>query len=247
MPSQSAAPYLRAADAIREHIASGGWLPGQRLPSRRLVARDLLGLPEGGENIVRRAQGLLIEEGLLEARAGSGTYVRAPEARRASITGPVAAWARITPGGTWTADADSAPRTPAPNNIADRLGIDVGTECVRTDYTVHDPGGQALMAVTSWEPHTVTAGTPVMLPTGGPLAGQPVTARMARIGLTVTHITETITPIALNHDQARRVHGRVGAPALLLARTHHLADRAAETADILVPGAHSQLIYRHNL
>lgn len=244
MPSQSPAPYLQAASAIREHIASGAWTPGQRLPSRQAIARSLLGC-EVGENVIRRAQKVLIEEGVLEARAGSGTYVRGPEPR-ATITGPVVAWSPVTPTGTWSADSGSAPDTPAPTEVADRLGIEPGAACVCTAYAVHAPDGRVLMAVTSWEPHEVIAGTPVMLPTAGPMSGRSVTERLAHIGLAVRSVTEKITSIALDHEQARRVSGRVGASALLLARTHHLLDgRAAETADILVPGAHGHLSYRH--
>lgn len=60
-------PYLRVAELLRERITSGVWAPGQRLPARSVLARDLLGT-NGGENIVRRAQELLIEEGVLEGR-----------------------------------------------------------------------------------------------------------------------------------------------------------------------------------
>lgn len=45
--------------------------PEDRLPSRAQIGQEC-GV---GENVVRRAQELLISQGMLEGRAGSGTYV----------------------------------------------------------------------------------------------------------------------------------------------------------------------------
>src|SRR5258707_13112895 len=75
MPEQP--PYLRIADVLRERIASQEWAPGDRLPSRA----DLGSLYGVGDNVIRRAQELLISVGILEGRAGSGTYVAEPRER----------------------------------------------------------------------------------------------------------------------------------------------------------------------
>jgi DNA-binding GntR family transcriptional regulator len=50
---------------------------GDRLPSRAQIGQEC-GV---GENVVRRAQELLISQGVLEGRAGSGTYVAEPRQR----------------------------------------------------------------------------------------------------------------------------------------------------------------------
>ncbi|MFK0142619.1 GntR family transcriptional regulator [Streptomyces murinus] len=245
MTSHATAPYLTAAAAMRERITAGAWPPGTRLPARATLALELLGRP-GGENIIRRAQELLTEEGLLEARTGSGTYVREPDTRTlicSPVTGVMPQGLR----GTWTADPGSVAGVAAPHDVAVRLQIAVGAPCVRTDYTVHGTSGSAVMAVTSWEPVAVTAGTPVMLPTQGPLAGHSVSDRMRHIGLVVDRVTETLHPAQLTPDQAKRVTARVGAPALLITRVHHASDRPVETADMIVPGAHCTLAYEHRL
>lgn len=70
-------PYLRIADVLRQRIADQEWSPGDRLPSRAQLAQEC-GV---GENVVRRAQELLISLGVLEGRAGSGTYVAQPRER----------------------------------------------------------------------------------------------------------------------------------------------------------------------
>nr|WP_328743472.1 GntR family transcriptional regulator [Streptomyces caniferus] len=58
-------------------MAEQEWTPGDRLPSRAQIAEEC-GVRE---NVVRRAQELLISQGALEGRAGSGTYVAAPRRR----------------------------------------------------------------------------------------------------------------------------------------------------------------------
>ena len=70
-------PYLRIADELRRRIAEHMWEPGDRLPSRAQIGQEC-GV---GENVVRRAQELLISQGVLEGRAGSGTYVAEPRQR----------------------------------------------------------------------------------------------------------------------------------------------------------------------
>jgi GntR family transcriptional regulator len=75
MPEQP--PYLRIADELRRRIAEHVWEPGDRLPSRAQIGQEY-GV---GENVVRRAQELLISQGVLEGRAGSGTYVAEPRQR----------------------------------------------------------------------------------------------------------------------------------------------------------------------
>jgi DNA-binding transcriptional MocR family regulator len=55
-------------------VLAGEWATGGRLPSRARLAEEY-GV---GCNVVQRAVDRLIIEGLLESRAGSGTYVRTP-------------------------------------------------------------------------------------------------------------------------------------------------------------------------
>lgn len=64
------APYLALAGVLRARILAGEWEIGERLPSRAGFAAEY-GV---GRNVVRRAMDRLIIDGLLEGRAGSGTY-----------------------------------------------------------------------------------------------------------------------------------------------------------------------------
>lgn len=68
--------YLKIGELLHREIAAGHWLPGERLPPESQLAEDL-GVAVG---TLRKALSALEEEGLLERRQGSGTYVkRAPE------------------------------------------------------------------------------------------------------------------------------------------------------------------------
>lgn len=243
------ASYLQVAAAIRARIADGTWPPGHKLPSRSALGAEFGGV---GDNVVRRAQEALITEGLLEGRAGSGTYVRAPGQRRtlqripASAAEDSPARSGLVPAGfegTW--EAESEAKLPAPPEIASRLGIAAGDQVVKTVYEYLDAGHRPVMVTTSWEPMALTGGSVIVLPEGGPLAGRGVTARMARIGITVTRVEEVVRPIQLDRGQAKVLAGAtVGSLATLIERTHFAADgRPVEAADILVPADRWDIAY----
>ena len=63
--------YIRIHDAIKKEIDEGVWEIGQLLPSERDLADDY----EVSRMPLRQAITLLVEEGILERRVGSGTYV----------------------------------------------------------------------------------------------------------------------------------------------------------------------------
>jgi GntR family transcriptional regulator len=77
MPEQP--PYLRIADELRQRIAEHVWEPGDRLPSRAQIGQEC-GV---GENVVRRAQELLISQGVLAGGPSRFGHLRhrAPAAR----------------------------------------------------------------------------------------------------------------------------------------------------------------------
>ncbi|BBA97584.1 putative GntR family transcriptional regulator [Actinacidiphila reveromycinica] len=72
-PQRKASLSAQLVESLREHITTGQWPVGTRLPSEHeLVER--LGV---SRTTLREALGALTHLGLLEARAGDGTYVRA--------------------------------------------------------------------------------------------------------------------------------------------------------------------------
>lgn len=68
-------------EAMRARIADGRWPVGQRIPTEPELV-DLLGV---GRNAVREATRALSHAGLLDARQGQGTYVRATSELAAAL------------------------------------------------------------------------------------------------------------------------------------------------------------------
>lgn len=241
------APYLQVAGDLRARIASGEWRTGGRLPSRAHLAEEY-GV---GRNVTQRAVDLLIVEGLLEGRAGSGTYVRTPRTRRRlvrslarDVSAAVLARTDITElGRASLGDARSNGPEPAPARIAARLGIAEGDLCVRTEYEFLADLQPAHLG-TSWEPVAITKGTPVMMPEMGPLKGIGVIARMRTIGVTVASVKETPRPGRATVVTAAQLGLNPGDLVLHIERTFYdTTGRAVETADFTVPDVRWELVY----
>ncbi|KOT88386.1 GntR family transcriptional regulator [Streptomyces sp. NRRL F-5755] len=245
MPEQP--PYLAVADRLRQSIANGDWSPGDRLPSRAQLAGEY-GV---GDNVIRRAQELLIAQGLLEGRAGSGTYVAEPRQRLRMVR----SWSReqrdgspfradmagLGKRGTWEHSTEA--KVPAPREIASRLGIAEGDLCVRTAYEFL-ADGKPVQLSTSWEPYSITEGTIVVLPEGGPYAGRGVIERMAAIGVTITHAVEQPEPRRATAAEANLLGIQKSALVTHIRRTYISEDgRPVETADIVVPDAYCEIVY----
>src|SRR5215813_1492578 len=64
--------YLRVLDDLRSRIRSGLLAPGARVPSRNAIITNY-GV---GETAAKHALQVLVAEGLIEAKPGSGCYVR---------------------------------------------------------------------------------------------------------------------------------------------------------------------------
>ena len=245
MPDQP--PYLRIADALRERIANGEWAPGDRLPSRADLGQEY-GV---GDNVIRRAQELLISLGALEGRAGSGTYVAEPRERLRIVRSvfreqaggsPFAAdMAALGRRGTWESRTDA--KIPAPADIAVRLGISEGELCVRTAYEFL-ADGKPVQLSTSWEPYSLTVGTLIVLPEGGPHGGIGVVRRMAEIGITITRAVEQPSPRTVTVEEAGLLGVQKGTLVTHIVRTYYAEDgRPVETADIVIPASLCEIVY----
>ncbi|WP_030152757.1 GntR family transcriptional regulator [Streptomyces sp. NRRL S-244] len=245
MPEQP--PYLRIADVLRQRIAEHEWTAGDRLPSRAQIAEEC-GV---GENVVRRAQELLISQGVLEGRAGSGTYVAEPRQRVRVVRSS----AREQPGGSpfradmqalgkqgnWESRTEA--KVPAPAEIAARLGIAEGDLCVRTVYEFL-ADGRPVQLSTSWEPYELTGGTLVVLPEGGPHAGIGVVNRMAEIGVTVSHAVEQPEPRNATAEEASLLGIQKSSVVTHIRRTYYSDQgQPVETADVVIPAALCEIVY----
>ncbi|MFE2526630.1 GntR family transcriptional regulator [Streptomyces sp. NPDC059382] len=241
------AQYLAVADVLRTRILAGEWEIGARLPSRARLAEEY-GV---GRNVVQRAVDRLIIDGLLEGRAGSGTYVRTPRERlrlvrsrhRELRAGSFPRSAARERGRADAWDSHSRVRVPAPEDIAGRLGISPGDPCVNTHYEFLAEG-QPVQLSESWEPMNITDGTPVVLPETGPLAGRGVVERMRSIGVVISTVVEVPRPARATRAQANLLGISVGDLVLRIERVIHDTDgRAVETADLVIPDARREVVY----
>lgn len=62
----------QVVETLTAQVSSGAWAPGERLPSSAELCKEL----DVGRSTAREAVQVLVHRGLLEARQGSGTYVR---------------------------------------------------------------------------------------------------------------------------------------------------------------------------
>ncbi|MEV7603615.1 FCD domain-containing protein [Kitasatospora sp. NPDC089797] len=71
-PRRTASLSAQLVESLRSHIETGGWPVGTRIPPEQALMEEL-GV---GRSTLREAIGALVHLGLLEPRAGDGTYVR---------------------------------------------------------------------------------------------------------------------------------------------------------------------------
>jgi DNA-binding GntR family transcriptional regulator len=229
--------YLRVAGDLRKKIVDGSLPPHTRLPSQARI-REEYGV---SDTVALEARKVLMAEGLVEGRSGSGTYVRErPVPRRVARSGYRPAGG-ATPfrqeqsdaaaRGTWESSSE---QTGAGAAIADRLGIHVGDRVMCTRYLFRD-AGEPMMLSTSWEPLAVTGRTPVMLPEEGPLGGMGVVERMRAIDVVVDNVTEEVGARPGLAEELLTLGGVPGHVVLVIQRTYYASGRPVETADVVIP------------
>ncbi|MFJ9623751.1 GntR family transcriptional regulator [Streptomyces sp. NPDC101181] len=240
-------PYLQVADALRARLRAGEWKVGDKLPSRARFAEEY-GV---GQSVAQRAVERLIAEGILEGRAGSGTYVRRARERRRMLRSRLRELRGDSPfrahmrdqgaAGVW--ECDSTARVPATEDIAGRLAIEPGDLCVMTDYEFL-ADGQPVQLARSWEPMAITDGTPVLLPEMGPKGKIGVVERMRSIDVHIVTAIEVPRPARATREHANLLGIPLGDLVTRLERTYFDAEgRPVETADIIVPDSRWEIAY----
>ncbi|MFF9484386.1 GntR family transcriptional regulator [Streptomyces sp. NPDC014676] len=237
--------YLRVAGDLRKKIVDGRLPPHTRLPSQARI-REEYGV---SDTVALEARKVLMAEGLVEGRSGSGTYVRErPVPRRVARSGfrpergatpfrQEQADAGVR--GTWESSSEQAA---APDAVAGRLGIEPGDRVMRTKYLFRE-AGEPMMLSTSWEPLALTGRTPVMLPEEGPLGGMGVVERMRAIDVIVDNVTEEVGARPGLAEELVLLGGVPGHVVLVIERTYFASGRPVETADVIIPADRYRAAY----
>jgi DNA-binding GntR family transcriptional regulator len=235
--------YLRVLEDLRARISEGLLEPGARVPSRNaIIARYGV-----GETAAKHVLQVLAAEGLIEARAGSGSYVRkAPVTQLMDhdrLRCPGSPFSPGEPAGRLALEY-RVEQVPPPPSIARRLGLPPGTDAVmRTRYLL-SADGVAIQLTTSYEPVQVTGGTVIAAPDQGTFAGCGVIERMNAIGICVDEVTEEISVRPSLRSEATMLAISPGALVLLVQRTHLAGGTAVEAADIVLAADSFRLRYR---
>lgn len=235
--------YLRVLEDLRARISEGLLEPGARVPSRNaIIARYGV-----GETAAKHVLQVLAAEGLIEARAGSGSYVRkAPVTRLMDhdrLHYPGSPFGPGEPAGRLSLEYQ-AEQVPPPPLITQRLGLKPGSDAVmRTRYLL-SADGTAIQLTTSYEPVQITGGTMIAVPEQGTFAGHGVIERMKAIGICVDEVTEVISVRPSLRSEATVLAISPGAPVLLVQRTHLAGGMAVEAGDIVLAADSFRLRYR---
>jgi DNA-binding GntR family transcriptional regulator len=237
--------YLRVADDLRRKILDGTLPPHARLPSQARI-RTEYGV---SDTVALEARKVLMAEGFVEGRSGSGTYVRERPRPRRIIRSGYRPTGASTPYRQEQADEGSqgswesrSVQEAASLDVAERLRIEPGERVMRTSYVFRTEGEPTLLS-TSWEPMALTGRTPVLLPEEGPVGGQGVVARMAAIDVVVDHMAEEVGARPGLAAEAAALGGVPGHVVIEIRRTYFASGRPVETADVVIPADKYRAVY----
>jgi GntR family transcriptional regulator len=213
--------YVQVADHIRDQILRGELRPGDEIPSeRRIVEEWKISRPTA-----TRALAALRAEGLVEARQGSGTFVK----ERPTLTRSARdryARGRAT-GHIYTAGERSeivdAGLAPAHEAVGQALGLKVGELAIRRQRIVYEESGPVELS-SSWMPATLAERAPLLLQRERIREGtvsyiERMTGRRARLGR-----DRISARLASNEEAAALQLGDEPAAVLVI---HHTAFDAA--------------------
>nr|WP_062336244.1 GntR family transcriptional regulator [Herbidospora sakaeratensis] len=241
--------YQRIADDLRRKITSGELAVGDQLPSIPTIKRDY-GVTSGTAQAAIR---LLVAEGHVLTRSGSGSYVRdRPQLRaltrcwdRARRSGSPFAAEMEAQGrvGSWEYDSRTAQ---APDHVRERLDLAApdgdNPDVLHTRYRFK-ADGRTVMLSDSWERLDDTRGTAIVLPEEGPHAGRGVVERMLAIGIRIDGTDEVVGARLGSADECRLLERPPGSVVLTIKRSYVASGRAVETADLVLPADLFELVY----
>lgn len=209
--------HAEIAAALRSEINAGAWPPDSKLPAEsQLIER--FGAAQG---TVRKALATLQAEGLIEARKGSGTFVRAfkPIVRNAVRRLSTQQWGKGA--SIWASDIEDRQldvdrvrvfHSTAPEHIAKVLDTDDVWIRARR-YLVE---GRPVMLATSYLPAEIVAGSPITEENPGEGG---MYARLLELGFKPARFREEVRGRGPRTDEADALNLPTNTPVLEIART----------------------------
>ncbi len=204
--------YKQLYIILRNDIARGVWKPGDRIPSEAELI-DIYGV---SRITVRQAFELLVNDGLVYRRRGSGTFVAAAEgekgARRMTDIDEELRRLGLEP----ETRVLTATLRPATAEIAARMGVEAGVElAVLERLWLADGEPMSLERV-----HFVHRFCPGLLAAIGETAGNAAVreALLVRYGIRLTRTRQSVRAVAADGPVAAALAVAVGMPVLAIER-----------------------------
>jgi GntR family transcriptional regulator len=255
--------YEVIADDIRRSIRGGSRKPGERLPSET----DLAGHYRRSVPTVQNALRMLNEEGLIDRRHGSGTFVRRPrtravrdnrrhqwEKRRAREPEAERALTGATEHDTGLDLRDLVfyakyREIEAPPDLSDAFGVPVGTVLLERTYrTRHAAETAPFSLVTSYLVRDVIAANPGLLDDGNEPWPGGTQNQLYTVGIEVGRIEERFTARPPTPEEAEELELPPGTSVILLRKTSYGVDgRVVDITHVTLPGDRTELLFTTSL
>ncbi|HEY0638065.1 MAG TPA: GntR family transcriptional regulator [Pseudonocardiaceae bacterium] len=241
--------YRQVSDRLRQHIDSGEWPAGYKLPSESQLMEQF----SVSRVTVRLAVGALRAEGLILTRQGRGSFVRDREPTRRLTVGRYlqdalyAAGRVAEPATVFGTGPDDDPgryrlerqfhEERAGQHVADLLAIQVGDLVLQRRFTLYVEE-RPDQITTSYLPMELVKDTIIADPDNEPWPGGTI-AQLARIGRPVTRVEESVRARMPTPEETGMLRIAAGVPVLVVTRRMFngpLKDLPVELAhDIVLP------------
>lgn len=199
--------YIRVLTDLRAKIESGEIPPGAAIPS----VANLASTHGVAATTVQKAIRALKGAGLVDSRPGKGVFVREVKlrvSRSADFVSPVPDGGKTPHGKSRPVEIDEVE---PPDDVAEKLDIDLGEKVVRRRRVMVDEHDDALEITVSYIPMSVAKGTPLERSTK--LRGAMPTA-LKRLGFPPRDSREWVTGRMPTSDEARTLKIPSGTPVL---------------------------------
>ncbi|MEU7633427.1 GntR family transcriptional regulator [Nocardia sp. NPDC049220] len=257
------AKYELISDDLRRQIATGELRPGDRIPGETaLIERYRVSPPT-----LRQALAVLRTEGLLEAKHGIGTFVRAPrqKVRRDSARYQ---WEKdrvhlpeVERGATGSTERDTGVTVndlqfsaryeiiESDERIAGVLEIPPGVRVLRRNYrTMLDHEGVPLNLSTSYLAYDLVAGNPNLLDDANEPWPGGTQHQLYTVGIEIDRIDETISTRPPTAAETEELDLSTGVSVFVVQkRTIDTTGRVVEFSDVILPGDRTELIFSTTL
>jgi len=234
---ESVPAYVRVLNDLRQKIESGAIPPGDAIPSVSALAQQ----HKVAGTTVQKAIRALKAAGLVESTIGKGVYVREVKllvSRSADFVSPVPEGGKMPHGKSLPVEIDEVE---PPDDIAEKLDVDLGESVVRRRRVMIDDAGDALEIATSYIPMSIARGTPLER---APKLKDAMPSALKRFGYPPRGSREWVSARMPTTDEARTLKISAGTPVLRTLRlTWTDDDRPVEALEIVLSAGRYMLEY----